>query len=385
MCPINDELLNELLRNLEDPDESVRRAAIEELGECKEKRSIGVLTKLLEREHSIAVLEAAGNALALIGGTETVESLLPLLGSPEAKVRNLVSEILVDIGSELHTDNNDIRKFIVDILGEMRNNSVVPFLMAVLNDSDINVVCAAVESLGKMGDARAVPVLIDVAKSGNLEKGCYAVVALGKIKDSSSVVFLASLLDGGEPIMKYAAIDALGDIGDPVVIPSLSRIIAGSDAIAQKAALKSIGKIGICFLEEVFRDTHDERYKESISLSLQAGDKELKKYALIALGSLNQVLYVDILVQLLKEDEELAPFVTQDFVRMGKIDSRFLITLAEDADVRATIAIVLGDVQDAAAAEKLIELSTDADPAVRRCALLSLGKIGEPRTMGLLL
>jgi HEAT repeat protein len=355
MNPAQDEKLKELRQRLKDARESVRRPAVEEIGEMKLSAAAPDLVKLIEQEKSIGVLEAIGAALAAIGGVETAKMLLPLLASDEARVRTLACETLANIGdsavapliesfSEKLTP--DARKFIVDVLGEIRNPAATPLVIRALNDENINVGCSAAESLGKIGDAAAIPALVEVIQRGDLDIGYYAVIALGEIKSAESVGFLEGLLfDENKFLLKYPAIDALGNIGDKRAIGSLRKLLVLDDLIAGKSVLKAIGKISVTCLEETFADTKDEKLRECVLQSLADDEKELKQYALIALGSINEVMAVPVLVALLEKDEELAPFIIQNFVKMGNIDHSFLAPLLIHEKVREIAPAVISGIQ----------------------------------------
>ena len=185
------EIFLELVRDIEDPDESVRRIAIEELGDLGNEASVVPMVELLKKERNMGVLEAIGDALPKIRGKKTVSLLLPLLDSRDASIRNLVCEILISIGTEsleclveqLSNPDKDIRKFIIDVMGEIGSRDVVKPLVDCVDDRDINVACSAIESLGKIGDKRAVPALMKAVVNGDPDKAYYAITALGKIND----------------------------------------------------------------------------------------------------------------------------------------------------------------------------------------------------------
>jgi HEAT repeat protein len=385
----------DLLTKLHDADESARRTAVEGLGELRDKQAVKPLIELLVGEKNAGVMEAAGNALVMIGGDETARQLLPLLNSEEAKIRNLACEILTGIGRDAvpcliallsESADGDIRKFVVDVLGDIGDPSAVPVLTRALTDENVNVGCSAAESLGKVGDGAAATALIDVIKSGNLDIGYYAVVALGKIKSPASVDFLESLLfDDNQLLLKYPAIDALGEIGDKRALGSLRKLLTLEDPMAQKNAMKAIGRIGIKWLEETFAAPRDEKLKECVLASLVDDDKDLKRFALIALGSLREIAGVEMLVELLEKDDDLTPFIIQTFVRMGKIDPSFLTPLLSSEKVREIMPKVLGDIQNKATLGILTGLAGDSSSKVRCAALLALGKLGAVEEMPRLL
>ena len=64
--------------------------------------------------------------------------------------------------------NRDVRKFIIDVLGEFRDNRSLPPMLGALKDEDDNVRATAVEHLGKIGELVVVNALIEILESGDL-------------------------------------------------------------------------------------------------------------------------------------------------------------------------------------------------------------------------
>ena len=57
---------------------------------------------------------------------------------------------------EVITPDQDVRKLVLDILGEICNPSAVPVMLAALADPEPNVKAAAAEGLGKLRAVEAV-------------------------------------------------------------------------------------------------------------------------------------------------------------------------------------------------------------------------------------
>ena len=134
---------------------------------------------------------------------EELEALIALLRSADnAGLRNSAVESLERIGvpaveqlcAHLGDPDHDLRKFIIDILGNIRCAACVPLLVQALDDEDMNVRVAAAENLGKIGDAQALPHLLQV-------------------------------LDGGEVWLKFTVLDALSSIGTPVPLAKLEPLL----------------------------------------------------------------------------------------------------------------------------------------------------------------
>lgn len=378
------EILKDLIRDLSDPDESVRRIAVEEIGDLRNEEAAGPLVELLGTEQNVGVLEAAGDALPKLAGKGTVKLLLPLLYSQEAKVRNLVCEILINIGNDslehlveqLGNPDKDVRKFIIDVMGEIGSREVVRPLMDSVDDHDINAACSAIESLGKIGDPRAVPALIKAVRDGNPDKGFYAVAALGKIKDESAAEFLRDIVQEEMPLLKYAAVSSMGEIGSRSTVNDLKKFMCSDDPVMKRTALKALGKTGAQYIEEAFSGKMESCAEKFVMECLDEDDQELRKYALTAAGYISSRQIAAVIAGSLLKHEDGRPFALQSLVRIGRKDMNSIMQLLEREELKELCCSVLGDVQNAAAVPALTEKASDPDENVRKSALLALGKIG---------
>ncbi len=168
---MNEPTLEEMLEELVNGGEEIRRFAAEELGETGDSDAVPGLTAAL-RDDSVAVREAAADALIAIGGEPVCHAILPLLDDDDAAVRNLALEVFQRLWAhaipaciELYaSSSHDLRKIAVDTLGkieETRKSEGFSTLVSALDDPNINVAQAACEALGRIGGKDAVKALAD--------------------------------------------------------------------------------------------------------------------------------------------------------------------------------------------------------------------------------
>jgi len=161
--------LEELLANLANGDEEVRRFAAEDLGDKGDPAAVPGLAAALW-DPAVAVREAAAEALIAIGGDPVCKAMLPLLGNDDATVRNLALEVFERLKSaaipaciELYSSgSHDLRKIAMDTLGkieETRNTEGYATLISALDDPHINVAAAACEALGRLGGKEGIRAL----------------------------------------------------------------------------------------------------------------------------------------------------------------------------------------------------------------------------------
>lgn len=158
-----------LLEQLKNPDPSLRRWAARDLGAHAE--AAAALGRALAGEREPSVREALFTSLSTLASESAAEALMPLLRSEDAALRNGAIEALAgmpqavapSIERLLHDPDPDVRIFTVNLLGELRHSEVNRWLSQVLaQESQVNVVAAAIEVLAETGGAAERPGLLRV-------------------------------------------------------------------------------------------------------------------------------------------------------------------------------------------------------------------------------
>lgn len=159
-----------LLEMLSDSDWRVRRAAVESVLDAHLPQTIPQILLALYDEENAGRRNAAIDILSRFG-----------------------PDILPFLESHLQTTNADVQMFLVNILGEMRNDSHLPFILQSLEHKDKNVVSAAILAIGRIG------------KPETAEK-------------------LRDFLRGSDTWFTFQAIDASAEMQEPSLIPDLVRL-----------------------------------------------------------------------------------------------------------------------------------------------------------------
>jgi HEAT repeat protein len=170
---------------LKEKDWFRRREAAITLGEMGDERAVGPLITAL-RDSEWNVREAAQDALALIG-SPAVEPLIKALR--EYQIRKFVIQVLGKIKDERVLDplmaqlrNEEFKDDATAALIEV-GLPAVERLTAVVNDKDKNVRKHAVQALGAIGIPEAVDLLIDATKDEEWEVRMAAIASLDQIGD----------------------------------------------------------------------------------------------------------------------------------------------------------------------------------------------------------
>lgn len=205
--------------NLRSEEPDIRRGACEAAGELKETAFVPSLIGLLQ-DPDAGVKEAALNALVAIGGETVADSVAPLLRSADPVLRNLAIETLQQLGP-----------------------AILPAISSLLHDTDDDVVKFAVDILADMRDVRAVSMLSGLLDHPNPNVRASVAVCLGRTKAPESAPVLIKALDDAEEWVRFSAIEGIGHLQDRVALPRLLDIIEKDSGLIREAAIDAAAKI----------------------------------------------------------------------------------------------------------------------------------------------
>jgi HEAT repeat protein len=331
-----------LLRDLEDINAEGRENTVRQLGETGDTRALAPLVGLLANE-VFDVREAAAEALGKIGDPLAVEFLKESTKDWYSGVREKAAQALGRIGNDaavkhLITILDDgyagIREKAVRALGNIGADIAVEPLRDALKDEHFSVREAAAEALGKMGDTGAVEHLTDtVLEDENVHVREKAVNALCKMGDAVPVKSFIDALKEKDPIAGMSAIYFLGRLGRPETVKPLIDVTREEESYVRAAAvgaLTSIAKTGqVEPFIDALRDKNSNTRKLAADVLAKTGWKA-------------------------SNNDHLALFL------VARQDWDKLVELGRDA------------------AQPLINLLEDEDPAVVENAEEALRKIGDP-------
>lgn len=281
----------EYLTLMKSDDKEVVREGAFRAGEKNCVEAVAVLAELLQMNH-LGIQEAADSSLRKIGGTETVQAVLPLLRSDDAPVRNLSMDILREVGGHdimslitlIHDEDPDIRIFMADILGSSASLlAVEPLCEALLKDPEVNVRYQAAVSLGELGMSEAAPCL---NKAINDEEWVqYSVIeALTKIGHSSSVDALVKALDTASDLVASMIIDSLGEMGNVKAVTMLLKRMEDSHTALRNKIVKAVVKILGGKSLTLLNNEERERFRQYLLVALKDEDEEIQDAAIQGLA-----------------------------------------------------------------------------------------------------
>lgn len=389
-----------LIQDVKDEDVEIRRLAAQRLADYGEESVPYLLSTLGDADWRVR--KTSVESFLKIGGKRVIDALISSLSIQDnAGARNSAIEALTRIGKEavpslinsFEGAHHDVRKFIVDILGEIGDRKAVPLLIEALKDTDDNVRASAVEHLGKMGDENAIGPLIEILKGKELWLSYPAAEALGNIGNPKVLEPLIDALK--EKPIREAALKGLGALGDKRAVSSMMGYLKDPSRSIRETTLLNIIEISRKNPgdKEIIAEIREKTDNEVIGHLLEALRREriqIRSAAARLLGWIGDERAVGPLIALLTE-EELQDEAMDALITLGKSGSNnSILSYLNDPDeiVRRCIADVLGEIGDTASTLSLIESLSDEDGHVRGRAALALGKIKDRRAiiplMGLL-
>lgn len=406
--------LNKFLKNINNEDASVRRAAAEGLAEGDE-RAIYPLLKSL-RDDNFGVQDAAMRSLMAIKSECTAYMVLPLLRE-NSFLRNTALIILTEMGKIavpllyvlLNDKDDDVRKFALDIIHDIGHCGYPEKLVEMLTgDANANVRAAASKTLGRLQYKKAIPQLIKALDEE--EWVCFsALESLTELKDESAVENIIAVLNNPSETTRFAAIEALGKIGSSRATQPLVDHMLNANDFEKKTIIKSLVQIGtistVKGISDVLYEMLDDDDWDDILIAIKGFSLLNETSSITKLidlaGSLDlsepdnedRLHIIKEAVQNFGCNKSLIKLLDDESIKFrGKVVAieiignlkcndavRNLINLlnSEYRDVRRSSIKSLGEIESDEAREYLIDAISDKDSHVRKSAVIALGKICE--------
>jgi HEAT repeat protein len=218
-----------------------------------------------------------------------VSDAIALLNSEDnAGLRNAATEVLIQLGpsavealkAEMATADQDVRKFILDIMGEIGDEVCIGALIEALSDADANVRSAAVENLGKLRAADAVPALLDAMGVADFSWRFTILEALASIGRTVPVEKLAPLRE--DRLLCKALYDCLGGVGGADAVPLLIEGLSDELRTCREAAVRALFKCAETIPDTVAGNLeHSRRPELTVVLAqmLKSRDAEVRTAA----------------------------------------------------------------------------------------------------------
>lgn len=386
------------------PDDEIRLEAVHFLRDIDVLGDVGKAADLLLRalkDTSWRVRKAAVETLVDEYKPESfLDKLVELLYDDDnAGARNAAIETFVRLGSvsvptlqhSYESGDSDVRKFIIDIAGEVKHRDVVPLLIKSLGDSDDNVKASAVEHLSQYGEKAVVGELMDMLEKGELWTAYPAIEALGKIGDLRALPAIVDSLS--ERTLIEPALRALGHMdGDSVVAHIVPYLVDSSRSIRREAFLSLerlySGGIGEDVVSESLYSVYGDGAVEMLLDTIEAGDEVTREPALVLMGALKDPRAIAPLL-LSVRDGVSSEIISRALAHIGLSMPDALLghfdEAMQDAAKARVYSVALADSAVPAYKDALYEMIGHDDGHVRANAARALGRIDGPESLEILL
>jgi hypothetical protein len=251
-------LLKQTLRDLHSWDWTRRDLAAMRLGVYGIPGTVRDLLELL-RDPRIEVRYTAARSLGIIGSAEAVEALVTILGYPDILDTPRVLEIVQIMGPQateplrrmLATSTNgstsDVQLLAIDLVGDLRDYSMVPTLHQMLRSTDTEKVLRALKALGRINAPLQVGELMSLARDRVWQVRAQAARAIGQLGLEEGVLLLKDGLSDQAFWVRRNSAEALLSFGRKGH-EMLSDAVRSSDMFARDMATYHLERINGDFL-----------------------------------------------------------------------------------------------------------------------------------------
>ncbi|MBW2229955.1 MAG: HEAT repeat domain-containing protein [Deltaproteobacteria bacterium] len=383
-----------ILHDLANPDEEMRRLAVERLLALSIDEALPHLLEGLG-DSSWRVRKAVVERLVSCGEHEGVGNALigALADGENSGRRNSAFEALVGIGNamapkllvSLQSDDVDVRKLVLDVLAGIGDPECNEAVIGMLEDQDPNVRAAAADALGVFGDeaaGRAMHTVAVNAKEDSLVR-LSALRALAPIEHTLCVEDLSPVLD--DSLLRPAAYTLLGQVGDDASVICLLKGITLSSRASRESAMAALLRIlskadggHIDRLVENIRDTAraNERLVTETVERLPDADLATRMTLIQFLGLTEDPVCV---VPILEagSDEAIAEVAHATLEGLGQVTVAALETSWNrlPMDLRSDACQLMGRIGGDKAACLLLASLDDVDSGLRAHAARALGDL----------
>ena len=244
-----------ILQFLDHDNPIIRRLAIETLGEIPDPTSLDYLLAKLD-DFDVASQQAAVNSISAL-----------VAAFPELK-----NDVLAKIRRLLQSSSTPIKLNSLSVYVNIQGEGYHDELLLASKDSDPVIRQKAVSLMGKFGEERfAAPLVLSLADEATAVR-LAAINAIAHHRPETGLVPLITSLDDQDIWIRTAAAQALGEYRHPDSVEPLMRHLLHDPAPVRIAAIEALGK------------SEDMRVKSVLFQCLDESDLEIQRAAMLALA-----------------------------------------------------------------------------------------------------
>ena len=355
-------------------DDALRRIAI--LEDSRYENADALFPFIAHRQYQVR--ERAAAAAGRIGNPEYVPFLIKLLDDSNLEVRIEAIFALGQIGDEwgviplieFYSEADTVeRAEIVNSLGKIASEDALSFLRNLLQTGEERILPDVIMSLVFAKDTVSVPAIFQYLTHSSVEVRQAAVYAGFRLGDSTNLNQLKNCLNDEDSIVRKYCARALGKIGGAEAYKTLLPMLNDSCRAVRVQAINALGKCG------------DKLAVEDLLKLAESPDYCMYRSAIDALGEIGSITAAEPLKQLMRKDSGTKlPYL---LIALSKIEGERFIPFLEaysehpNPIVKRGVAQSLMNIEYEASLALLEELMNDPEPTVRCAAVWSLSSHGE--------
>ena len=377
--------LDDVVRNLRNPDYETRLRALRTLREARHVEAIAAIAPLINDPADAIQLEAIATELSffLIDHVEARRRVALIVesrrsaqseaafdaGSLAVWPRPVPPELVMNLLRAVDDATPKVRHeaiYAVGVIGrEPLTEPAAQLLINALDHYDPVVRAGASRVTGRLRVTSAGPALLKGVNDSQEPVRFASMRALGDLKEQTASEALARQLAHyrrGEGA--WSAIDGLAKIGNPASVPVFKSRLADRDQYIRRAAIEGLGRAGdttsIAALEAALTNDSSEIVRVASAFALQK------------LGRNNLPRLVESL-----DSEKTAQQVAEYLIELGPAVADALVTHLRHpkAEIRGNVGVVLGAIGTASHVPPLAALAKDRDRDVVRAAGRAIERI----------
>ncbi len=340
--------LTPLVQLLREGKKPYRAEAARRLGALKDARAVRYLIPSLAEED--CGMEAAAALLRI--GTPAVEDLLRYL-SDDPNLDEVTPEL---------------KEHVARVLGNIGDKRTVEPMLAIVTNTGASARLReeAARVLGILGDVRAIAPLLSALSdtaSAAVHVRAEAARALGRLGSSEPVPHLVDAVGDPDDKLRTYAIEALGALGDSRAVMPLIQELSGFRQAGRAGIIQALGRLGDTVAIEPLLEVAGEQ-----------PHTYLNGYALQALARLGEASIVPLILHERAWHQELSQVLkTLGSSAMPPLVAQ--LRSGEREEVRALAAMSLGDLGEGRSMGSLITALQDPSTQVQKAAARALAQL----------
>jgi HEAT repeat protein len=381
---------------LSSDDDEIRYRAVAAIAGLEDAAEAQALLARCLGDASWRVRKAAIEGLVAQADREGVVARLIVSLSDEenAGARNAAAEALVRLGpasltgllGQVGCEDEDLRKFIVDVLGQIGDGAATDALIGRLSDPDDNVRGAAAEALGKIGGAQATEALLATLEGRDLLLTLSALDALVRAGAAVPLERLRPL--STQRLLRRPVLSLLARIDDDEALGWLLDALSDASRGTREAALAALAGWSEAFdrdgvrLDPLLAERDPAPLLAAARDGLAADEIAVRAAAMDIASRTGDAALAPALVEA-AEDERLRERVLDAIRRLGPGAAEPLIKsldrLPPWAVVLALTGLALCD--DGGSVPYVVRFLDQDEPEVRQAAVEVLAALGDARAV----